>query len=75
MGGNVFKDCRNLKKINLSVCDKLEEAIDESLKKAELLRQSILKKAFSGELTKEWRKNNPPKDKPKGKWKKSFKKK
>ena len=25
--------------------------------------------------TEEWRKNNPPKDKPKGKWKKSFKKK
>ena len=42
-----------------SVCDKMEEAIDEDLKKAELLRQSILKKAFSGELTKEWRKNNP----------------
>ena len=30
-----------------SVCDKLEESIDFSLKKA-----------FSGELTKEWRKNN-----------------
>jgi type I restriction enzyme S subunit len=43
----------------MSVCDKMEEAIDEDLKKAELLRQSILKKAFSGELTKEWRKNNP----------------
>ena len=25
MGGNVFKDCCNLKKINLSVCDKLEK--------------------------------------------------
>ncbi|MDD5475995.1 MAG: restriction endonuclease subunit S [Syntrophales bacterium] len=43
----------------LSVCDKLEQSIDESLKKAEVLRQSILKKAFEGELTKEWRKANP----------------
>jgi type I restriction enzyme S subunit len=34
----------------LSVCDKLEEAVTESLKKAESLRQSILKKAFSGQL-------------------------
>jgi type I restriction enzyme S subunit len=34
----------------LSVCDKLEETIEESLKKAELLRQSILKKAFEGKL-------------------------
>lgn len=42
-----------------SVCDKLEETIDESLEKSEFLRQSILKKAFSGELTKEWRKRNP----------------
>jgi len=39
----------------LSVCDKLEQTIEDSLKKAEALRQSILKKAFSGELTKEWR--------------------
>jgi len=35
----------------------------ESLKKAKeqikIYRQSVLKKAFSGELTKEWRKNNP----------------
>ena len=43
----------------LSVCDKLEQSIDESLKKAEILRQSILKKAFEGELTKEWREANP----------------
>ena len=34
----------------LSVCDKLEESIKESLQKAEALRQSILKKAFAGEL-------------------------
>lgn len=34
----------------LSVADKMEESITESLQKAEALRQSILKKAFSGEL-------------------------
>ncbi len=34
----------------LSVADKLEESIKESLEKAEALRQSILKKAFRGEL-------------------------
>ncbi len=43
----------------LSVCDKLEQTIENSLKKAEALRQSILKKAFEGELTKEWRKRHP----------------
>jgi type I restriction enzyme S subunit len=39
----------------LSVCDQLEHTIEDSLKKAEALRQSILKKAFAGELTREWR--------------------
>ena len=34
----------------LSVCDKIEQAVDESLAKAESLRQSILKKAFEGRL-------------------------
>jgi type I restriction enzyme S subunit len=34
----------------LSVCDKIEESIVESLDKAEALRQSILKKAFDGKL-------------------------
>lgn len=34
----------------LSVCDKLEETIVQSLQQAESLRQSILKKAFSGQL-------------------------
>ncbi len=34
----------------LSVCDKLEQTIAESLQKAESLRQSILKKAFKGKL-------------------------
>ncbi len=34
----------------LSVCDKLEEAVLQSLEKIEYLRQSILKKAFEGKL-------------------------
>jgi restriction endonuclease S subunit len=34
----------------LSVCDKLEETVKQSLKKIEYLRQSILKKAFEGKL-------------------------
>ncbi|SDX52686.1 restriction endonuclease subunit S [Flavobacterium degerlachei] len=34
----------------LSVADKMEESIAQSLQQAEVLRQSILKKAFSGEL-------------------------
>ena len=34
----------------LSVCDKIEETIEQSLKRAESLRQSILKKAFEGNL-------------------------
>jgi type I restriction enzyme S subunit len=43
----------------LSVCDKIEQTIEDSLKKAEALRQSILKKAFAGKLTKDWRKKHP----------------
>lgn len=34
----------------LSVADKLEETITQSLQQAETLRQSILKKAFAGKL-------------------------
>ena len=34
----------------LSVCEKVEESITQSLQKAEALRQSILKKAFEGRL-------------------------
>ena len=34
----------------LSVCDKLEETISQSLLQAEALRQSILKQAFAGKL-------------------------
>ena len=43
----------------LSVCDQLEQTIEDSLKKAEALRQSILKKSFEGELTREWRAEHP----------------
>jgi len=34
----------------LSVCDKIEESIEQSLGESESLRQSILKKAFEGKL-------------------------
>jgi type I restriction enzyme S subunit len=37
----------------LSVCDKVEETITQSLAQAETLRQSILKKAFEGKLVTE----------------------
>ena len=37
----------------LSICDKMEATIAESLQKAESLRQSILKKAFEGKLLNE----------------------
>ena len=41
-----------------SVCDSLKLTIDESIQKAEALRQSILKKAFEGNLTEQWRKDH-----------------
>lgn len=37
----------------LSVCDKIEEAIEDSLLKAEALRLSIIKKGFEGKLVKQ----------------------
>jgi type I restriction enzyme S subunit len=43
----------------LSVCDKLEAIVEESLAKSEALRQSILKKAFAGRLVPQ-----DPKDEP-----------
>jgi hypothetical protein len=36
-----------------SVIDKVEEIVDNSLKKAEKLKKSILKSAFEGRLIKE----------------------
>lgn len=41
-----------------SVCNKLEETVESSLRQAESLRQSILKQAFEGELTEQWRKKH-----------------
>lgn len=41
-----------------SVCDMMEVAIAENLQKAESLRQSILKQAFEGKLTEQWRKKH-----------------
>jgi len=34
----------------LSICEKIEQSVDEALLKSESLRQSILKKAFEGKL-------------------------
>ncbi len=34
----------------LSICDKIEESIEQGLQQAEALRQSILKKAFEGKI-------------------------
>ncbi|MBK8624811.1 MAG: restriction endonuclease subunit S [Saprospiraceae bacterium] len=34
----------------LTICDKIEETINQSLQQAETLRQSILKQAFEGKL-------------------------
>ena len=54
-----FTDIKEQKQVvkeiesRLSVCDKVEESIKESLEKAEALRQSILKKAFEGKLLSE----------------------
>ncbi len=45
-----------------SVADKLEENIDKSLQQAEVLRQSILKKAFEGKLVPQSQKPSGPKD-------------
>jgi type I restriction enzyme S subunit len=43
----------------LSVCEKLEQTINDSLQQSEALRQSILKKAFEGRLA-EQDPNDPP---------------
>lgn len=42
-----------------SVCDKIEETIEEGLNQAEALCKSVLKHAFEGKLTEQWRKENP----------------
>lgn len=43
----------------LSVCDKIEEMIETALKQSEILRYSILKKAFEGKLVKQNPKDEP----------------
>jgi len=43
----------------LSVADNMEKNIEDSLQKTEAMRQSILKKAFEGKLTEEWRQKHP----------------
>ncbi|GAK58813.1 restriction modification system DNA specificity subunit [Candidatus Vecturithrix granuli] len=43
----------------LSVCDQLEQTIAASLRTAESLRQSLLKHAFEGKLTADWRAQHP----------------
>ena len=43
----------------LSVADNLEKNLETSLQEVEALRQSILKKAFEGKLTENWRKKHP----------------
>jgi type I restriction enzyme S subunit len=43
----------------LSVCDKIEESIEQGLQQAEALRQSILKKAFEGKLVPQNPKDEP----------------
>ncbi|MBU2493325.1 MAG: restriction endonuclease subunit S [Bacteroidetes bacterium] len=43
----------------LSVCDKIEESINQGLQQSEALRQSILKKAFKGQLVPQ-DSNDPP---------------
>lgn len=49
---NIAKQHQIVREIEsrLSVCDKVEESLKESLEKAKALRQSILKKAFEGKL-------------------------
>lgn len=44
--GQVVKEIES----RLSICEKVEQSIDDSLEKAKALRQSILKKAFEGKL-------------------------
>ena len=50
--GILFPACQDclLSKHNIKSAEDLEKAIDESLAKSEILRQSILKQAFEGRL-------------------------
>lgn len=42
----------------LSECEYLEDSVEESKQKSEILRQSIFKQAFEGKLTEQWRKEH-----------------
>lgn len=44
------KQCISIIEERLSVCDSIEKTVDTALQQAEAMRQSILKKAFEGEL-------------------------
>ncbi len=44
------KQCVSLIQERLSVCDSIEKTVDAALQQAEAMRQSILKKAFEGDL-------------------------
>ena len=44
------QDIVNAVEAHLSVCDSIEQTVDTALQQAEAMRQSILKKAFEGEL-------------------------
>ena len=44
------KEITNQIEMKMSVCDSIEKTVNESLQQAEAMRQSILKKAFEGEL-------------------------
>jgi hypothetical protein len=46
----VWSFCNTLRYLRYSVCGMIQETITNSLKQAEALRQSILKKAFEGRL-------------------------
>lgn len=46
----IQKQMVNSIEAQLSVCDNIEKIVDETLRQAEALRQSILKKAFEGRL-------------------------
>ena len=44
------KQCISIIEERLSVCDSIEKTVDTALQQAEAMRQSILKKAFKGDL-------------------------
>lgn len=44
---------------HFSIADAIDQTIDQTLKQAERLRQSILKRAFEGKLTARWRQEHP----------------